>query len=158
MDNSKSPLTVDSGMDCTQSTELPVDVSADLSLPEERIYENAHKIMQQDAPLYTNLEELRQQAAAAAAAVTARSPEPKPEYELPVYENLFSLNEYDTLRKQKHHAVKSCEPTSIGAASLIKETNNISQPGSKSVLQYRDTTSSSSISSSSRSVTSSSSD
>ena len=92
------------------ASELRVDVnSADLSalghcIPEESIYENARNLVHHEKPVYTNLEEIKRQAAAAQA---AKSPEPAPtDYELPVYENLFSLNEYDTLKKQKHHVNK----------------------------------------------------
>lgn len=85
-----------------QEQDQIVNLSAhELTIPEERIYENARKVMQHERPVYTNLEELRQQAAAK---LKAQSPEP--EYELPVYENLFSLNEYDTLKKNKHHVNK----------------------------------------------------
>lgn len=92
------------------SRELMVDIPATepdtdgLYIPEERIYENARKIMQHERPVYTNLEELRQRAAAKH---PAKSPDLSAgDYELPVYENLFSINEYDTLKKQKHHVNK----------------------------------------------------
>jgi len=68
-------------------------------IPEEKIYENAHKVVPHELPVYENLEALRQQVKSKMA---SPSSEVAPEYELPVYENLFSLNEYDTLRKQKN--------------------------------------------------------
>lgn len=102
---------------CDAHKQAPLKLtSTQLSIPEERIYENARKIMSYERPVYTNLEELRQQAAAAK--LQAQTPEPD-KYELPVYENLFSLNEYDTLKKNKHHVNKGL-PLSHSPARDLK--------------------------------------
>jgi len=113
LNNTNLQLSANTAFSVPQNNKVPVELSdgettgaailPELSLPEERIYENAHNIVSHEKPVYTNLEELRQRVAAKRA---LQSPETADGYELPVYENLFSLNEYDTLRKQKHHANK----------------------------------------------------
>lgn len=113
LNNTNLQLSANTAFSVPQNNKVPVELSdgettgaailPELSLPEERIYENAHNIVSHEKPVYTNLEELRQRVAAKRA---LQSPETAEGYELPVYENLFSLNEYDTLRKQKHHANK----------------------------------------------------
>ena len=102
--------------DLHEHEQTPLDLtSTQLAIPEERIYENARKVMGYERPVYTNLEELRQQATAR---LQAQTPEVD-KYELPVYENLFSLNEYDTLKKNKHHVNKGL-PLSHSPARDLK--------------------------------------
>lgn len=106
--------------------DLRVDVDTELSalemcIPEEGIYENARNVFPHERPVYTNLEEIRKQAAAVQA---AKSPEPQvTEYELPIYENLFSLNEYDTLKKQKHHVNKG-----LPSRNQVSSNRDLSTP------------------------------
>ncbi|XP_067943707.1 adhesion G protein-coupled receptor A3-like isoform X3 [Watersipora subatra] len=87
----------------SQSPDTDELVTLEISVPDGGIYENARNLLAHEQPVYTNLQELRQRATVNA----AMSPTPAvTNYELPVYENLFSLNEYDTLKKQKHHVNK----------------------------------------------------
>lgn len=114
--DTEESLRADAAISSFGSTDL-------LRIPEERIYENVHKIMQHEEPVYKNLENLRQEASVKQAAI---SPAPTPiEYELPVYENLFSLNEYDTLKKQKHNVNKGLPSLNKGSTRNLQASSNL---------------------------------